>query len=100
MIGNLEQFVMKEGLITLDGNRLFTRYHQASNASEKPTVVFLHEALGSVAQWKDFPETIAGTLDAKLLNYDRLGHGQSDPLVKKKTALFCITKPGRFFRLS
>jgi pimeloyl-ACP methyl ester carboxylesterase len=100
MVGNLEQFLMEEGLITLDGSRLFVRHHQASNSSERPTVVFLHEALGSVGQWKDFPEAVAALLDTNLLNYDRLGHGRSDPVVKKKIGLFCITKPGRFFRLS
>jgi pimeloyl-ACP methyl ester carboxylesterase len=90
---------MQEAHITFDGCRLFTRSHAASDASDKPTVVFLHEALGSVAQWKDFPETVAETLGFNLLSYDRLGHGQSDPLVKKKTTLFCITKPGPSCRL-
>lgn len=86
---------VKEEHITVDGGRLFTRHHvAASNPTEKPTIVFLHEALGSVAQWRDFPETLAAILDVNLLCYDRLGHGQSDPISKKKTSLFCIAKPG------
>ena len=87
---------MKEGHITVEGNRLFTKFHPTTDLPEKPTVVFLHEGLGSVAQWKDFPETIAENTGLSILSYDRLGHGLSNARSKKKTRIIYITKPGPY----
>ena len=49
-----------------------------------PTIVFLHEGLGSIAQWKNFPETLACTAGCNALVYERQGHGGSDPLIRKR----------------
>ena len=45
-----------------------------------PTIVFLHEALGSVSHWRDFPEQLCARIGAAGLVYSRFGHGQSSPL--------------------
>ena len=45
-----------------------------------PTIVFLHEGLGSIAQWKHFPDTLASAAGCNALVYERWGHGGSDPL--------------------
>lgn len=79
---------IKEGHITFDGNRLFTRFHSALNTAEKPTIVFLHEALGSIAQWRDFPATLAEITGFNVFAYDRLGHGLSDAHSKEKDNTF------------
>jgi pimeloyl-ACP methyl ester carboxylesterase len=42
-----------------------------------PTVVFLHEGLGSVALWKDFPERFCRALGLRGLVYSRYGYGRS-----------------------
>lgn len=44
-----------------------------------PTLVFLHEGLGSVALWKDFPERVAGATGRHALAYSRAGYGRSSP---------------------
>jgi len=44
-----------------------------------PTLVFLHEALGSVSIWRDFPQALCRRTGAAGLVYSRQGHGQSDP---------------------
>ena len=46
----------------------------------RPALVFLHEGLGSVALWRDFPDKVAGRLGARALVYSRFGYGQSDGL--------------------
>jgi pimeloyl-ACP methyl ester carboxylesterase len=46
-------------------------------ASSGPTVVFLHEGLGSVALWKDFPERFCRALGLRGLVYSRYGYGRS-----------------------
>lgn len=45
-----------------------------------PTLVFLHEGLGSIRQWRDFPEKVARATGCRALVYDRYGYGSSDVL--------------------
>jgi pimeloyl-ACP methyl ester carboxylesterase len=47
--------------------------------SQHPTVVFLHEGLGSVALWKDFPEQFCRAGGLRGLVYSRDGYGRSTP---------------------
>jgi pimeloyl-ACP methyl ester carboxylesterase len=49
-------------------------------APGKPVLVFLHEGLGSIRQWRDFPAKVAGATGCPALVYDRYGYGQSDVL--------------------
>lgn len=44
------------------------------------TLVFLHEGLGSIRQWRDFPAKVAAATGCRALAYDRYGYGQSDVL--------------------
>jgi pimeloyl-ACP methyl ester carboxylesterase len=53
-------------------------------ASGKATLVFLHEGLGSIRQWRDFPAKVAAATDCRALVYDRYGYGQSDVLTEAK----------------
>lgn len=43
-------------------------------------MLFLHEGLGSVSQWRDFPERIVAATGLPAIVYARYGHGQSDVL--------------------
>ena len=53
-----------------------------------PTLVFLHEGLGSVSQWRDFPATVGRATGAPVVGYSRLGHGQSDPVTLPRPLTF------------
>ena len=44
-----------------------------------PLIVFLHEGLGSVAMWRDFPQTLSDAVGARGLVYSRPGYGRSTP---------------------
>ena len=44
-----------------------------------PLLVFLHEGLGSVAMWKDFPASLCQALGWRGLVYSRPGYGRSTP---------------------
>jgi len=48
-------------------------------ASTLPTVVFLHEGLGSLAMWKDFPERLCRAHGLRGFVFSRYGYGQSTP---------------------
>jgi pimeloyl-ACP methyl ester carboxylesterase len=47
---------------------------------DRPTLVFLHEGLGSIAQWRDFPARLAQRTGCGALIYSRFGYGRSDPV--------------------
>ncbi|HEX6396871.1 MAG TPA: alpha/beta hydrolase [Steroidobacteraceae bacterium] len=47
-------------------------------------LVFLHEGLGSIRQWRDFPSKVAATAGCRALVYDRYGYGQSDVLAEPR----------------
>lgn len=47
-----------------------------------PVMVFLHEGLGSVALWKDFPDQLCKRLNLRGLVYSRPGYGKSTPRAK------------------
>lgn len=64
--------------ILLHGRRLETRI--IPGAADRPWLVFLHEGLGSVSLWRDFPDKVARLLGFRALIYSRQGYGQSDPL--------------------
>src|SRR3954471_12216193 len=49
-----------------------------------PTLIFLHEGLGSIGQWGDFPRRVAEASGLPALVYDRYGYGQSDVLQERK----------------
>jgi pimeloyl-ACP methyl ester carboxylesterase len=46
----------------------------------KPPIVLLHEGLGCVAMWRDFPQALANATGARVVAYSRYGYGQSTPL--------------------
>ncbi len=47
--------------------------------AQQPTLVFLHEGLGSVALWRDWPARLCERLGCAGLVYSRQGYGQSAP---------------------
>jgi pimeloyl-ACP methyl ester carboxylesterase len=49
-------------------------------AAAAPVIVFLHEGLGSLTTWRDFPHHVAQATGCSTLTYSRFGHGHSDPL--------------------
>jgi len=51
----------------------------ARERGSAPLVVFLHEGLGSLAMWKDFPERLCDALGCRGLVYSRPGYGRSTP---------------------
>src|SRR5882757_4533868 len=44
-----------------------------------PTIVMLHEGLGSVGLWGDFPDKLQAATSAGVFAYSRAGYGASTP---------------------
>ena len=68
--------------VIADDRRLAVRrLDWESGTSDRPTLVFLHEGLGSIAQWRDFPARLCQAAGLPGLVYERWGFGGSEPLV-------------------
>ena len=64
--------------LNVDDTRLEARaWGPAPNAA--PTIVLLHEGLGSANMWRALPEALTATTGAGVLAYSRAGYGASDP---------------------
>ena len=72
--------------VLVDGRRLETLL--LSPAAKAPVIVMLHEGLGSIAMWKDFPEQLAHATGCGVLVYSRYGHGKSERLTEKRSVDF------------
>ncbi len=75
---------MTSSLIDLDLPGVASRVrieHQwiARERTQAPLMVFLHEGLGSVAMWRDFPQRLCDALGCRGLVYSRPGYGRSTP---------------------
>jgi pimeloyl-ACP methyl ester carboxylesterase len=75
------------GEIIADGKRLETFWLGPLEATA-PTIVMLHEGLGSIALWKDFPHQLAMRTRCGVLVYSRYGHGESQELAEKRPVEF------------
>lgn len=47
--------------------------------SDRPTIILLHEGLGSVSMWRDFPQMLADKTTCEVIVYSRAGYGRSGP---------------------
>jgi pimeloyl-ACP methyl ester carboxylesterase len=50
----------------------------STRLKDRPVLVFLHEGLGCIEIWRDFPETLCESLGCSGLVYDRRGYGGSE----------------------
>ena len=81
------QIPQQRGEVLVDGKRLETLWIEPTG-KERPTIVMLHEGLGSVALWKDFPQRLASHTGYGILAYSRYGLGNSDRLLEKRPVGF------------
>jgi len=72
------------GEVAVDGRHLETLTF-APRTLDRPAIVMLHEGLGSIAMWKDFPQRIADRTGSSVFVYSRYGYGGSDQLEEKRT---------------
>jgi pimeloyl-ACP methyl ester carboxylesterase len=61
------------------GRRLEYQWH-GPGPEAAPTLVFLHEGLGCISLWRDFPARLAAATGLGALVYSRAGYGGSDPV--------------------
>jgi len=65
---------------TASGHSLAIEYTFVGDTdSRAPLLIFLHEGLGSVAMWRDFPARLCSAAGVRGLVYSRPGYGRSTP---------------------
>ena len=72
--------------LTAAGHKLEYEWIEASDTS-KPALVFLHEGLGSIRQWRDFPLRVSRATGCPALVYSRYGYGHSDVLQEPRRSV-------------
>jgi pimeloyl-ACP methyl ester carboxylesterase len=70
--------LQSSGTLSLDSSDL--EYRMIGPAPDQaPTIVMLHEGLGSVGLWGDFPDRLQAATGAGVFVYSRAGYGASTP---------------------
>jgi len=82
--------------IAIGDARIFVRRWQAGDAAAAP-IMLLHDSLGSVAQWRDFPRHLAEATAREVFAYDRRGFGESSAMSAPATARFIDEEAGEVF---
>jgi len=68
--------------VVVDGKRLETVRWDGDPA--RPAIVMLHEGLGSVSLWRDFPQRMCERTGCTIVAYSRYGYGRSDVLREQR----------------
>jgi pimeloyl-ACP methyl ester carboxylesterase len=76
--------------LTIGGRRL--EVAESPGDPGRRAVVLLHEGLGSVGLWRDFPTALAEASGRRMIAFSRFGHGRSDPPPHPRTPAFFETE--------
>lgn len=68
----------QEHWIETPRGRLFARRWSPVQSRAGAPLILLHDSLGSVELWRDFPQRLAIATGQEVIAYDRLGFGRSD----------------------
>jgi pimeloyl-ACP methyl ester carboxylesterase len=70
---------MKTHSFSIDSSVIEYRWTKRNGAA-LPKLIFLHEGLGCVSHWRDFPDQLAEMTGTEALIYSRTGYGRSSPV--------------------
>jgi len=61
------------------GQLFASRWVPKVAGASHPPIILIHDSLGCIALWRDFPQLLADHTGRTIIAYDRLGFGRSDP---------------------
>jgi pimeloyl-ACP methyl ester carboxylesterase len=70
--------MLKEYIIDTPNGNIFAKKWIPKEICSDTPFVLLHDSLGSISLWRDFPDILANKLSRSVIAYDRLGFGKSD----------------------
>jgi pimeloyl-ACP methyl ester carboxylesterase len=66
--------------LQIGSKKIEVQWHKSHGVQKDvPVLIFLHEGLGCIRMWKDFPKALAAKTGCPALVFSRLGYGKSDP---------------------
>jgi pimeloyl-ACP methyl ester carboxylesterase len=78
---------MTDSRVDVPGGRVFVRRWDEEASSSAP-IILMHDSLGCVELWRDFPAALSQATSRPVIAYDRLGFGQSDPQTTRPSVSF------------
>ncbi|SEI78448.1 Pimeloyl-ACP methyl ester carboxylesterase [Allopseudospirillum japonicum] len=87
----MENITITEAWISTPQGRLWTQTYTPTQVKQVP-ILLLHDSLGCVALWRDFPQALAQATQRPVIAYDRLGFGRSDAHPNQLTKDFIATE--------
>ena len=66
-----------EQMIATERGELFVKCWKPDSVREETPLLLIHDSLGSVEQWRSFPEELARRIARPVIAYDRAGFGRS-----------------------
>lgn len=75
----MSKIIVKERQMATANGSVFVKcwLPAGDGARQRLPIILLHDSIGCVTLWRDFPELLARTLDREVIAYDRLGFGAS-----------------------
>jgi len=92
----------RDAVVDVDGVALAVRFIEPSRVStpDAPALVFLHDSLGCIETWRDFPAALAERVGLRAIVYDRQGYGRSAPFDSEPRSVDYLAREARvLFRL-
>jgi pimeloyl-ACP methyl ester carboxylesterase len=94
----MAEIVPTDHWITLAAGRVFARQWPAVDAAPpRAPIVLLHDSLGCVELWRDFPALLAAATGRRVVAYDRLGFGRSDARLERPSRRFIAEEAATVF---
>ena len=90
----MNDITITDRLVPSQTGQLFARQWMPVGTDHLTPIVMLHDSLGSVELWRDFPQKLAQATGRKVVAYDRMGFGRSSPNPNRLAADF-IKDEGR-----
>lgn len=87
--------IARTSLVIESGGRRLAA-ERLTGAAAGPTLVFLHEGLGCIGFWKDFPEALCAAIGLPGFLWDRQGYGASDPPAEPRGVDYLAQEAERF----
>ena len=81
------------------GKRFAARWRPTEGEASRSPIVLLHDSLGCVALWREFPARLAAASGREVIAYDRLGYGRSSPYPGPQPASFIADEAEYFHEL-
>lgn len=88
-----------ESYVEVPGGKLFVKTWAMGGSQSSVPLFLMHDSIGCVEMWRDFPAVLSNGLGRTVIAYDRLGFGKSSPQLKTPVASFISDEAKIYFPL-